>query len=96
MCRRLHGEWAERLRKGKALPDVSMRYFGEGYIEEKRGVKNHVNQTHRACGVLDGDGEREVLACRTRAPVNGVLSVPEHCGGAILRESTAMPSVTPV
>lgn len=59
VCRRLHGEWAERLRKGKALPDVSMRYFGEGYMEEKRGVKNHVNQTHRACGVLDGDGERD-------------------------------------
>ena len=28
-CSAIHREWAERLRKGKKLPDLSRRYFGE-------------------------------------------------------------------
>lgn len=28
-CAKLHRQWAERLRKGEALPAVSLRYFGE-------------------------------------------------------------------
>lgn len=28
-CAQLHAEWAERLRKGKNLPGISPRYFGE-------------------------------------------------------------------
>ena len=27
-CAALHGEWAERLRKGRSLPDLDRRYFG--------------------------------------------------------------------
>ena len=45
--------------------------------------------------LADSAGEGEVLACQTQAPANGVLTVPEHRGGAILGESTAMSSVTP-
>ena len=30
VCRRLHREWAERLRNRQKLPDVSLRYFGGG------------------------------------------------------------------
>ena len=29
VCRRLHGEWAAALRRGEALPKLSLRYFGE-------------------------------------------------------------------
>ena len=29
VCRSLHAEWAERLRKGVALPAISGRFFGE-------------------------------------------------------------------
>ena len=28
-CAKLHRQWAERLREGKALPAVSLRFFGE-------------------------------------------------------------------
>ena len=45
--------------------------------------------------LADGTGEREVLACQTESPENGVLSVPEHRGGAILGESAVISSITP-
>ena len=34
VCRRLHREWAERLRKGLALPGLSPAYFRTGKEEE--------------------------------------------------------------
>ena len=39
--------------------------------------------------LADGDGERELLACQTEAPENGVLTAPEHSGGVILFDSGA-------
>ena len=29
VCSMLHGEWAERLRQGRLLPDISLKYFEE-------------------------------------------------------------------
>ena len=45
--------------------------------------------------LADSAGEREVLACQTPAPRSGVLTVPQHRGGAILGESAVISSITP-
>lgn len=50
VCRRLHREWAARLRKKQKLPDVSLLFFGGG--------NKDADQAYRARGILDGNGER--------------------------------------
>ena len=45
--------------------------------------------------LADSTGERDLLACQTQAPTNGVLTVSEQRGGAILRDSSAIQTVTP-